>query len=83
MSLRVRRTVLAVVVAAFTAASCAGRIIGKKYEYEEDLYLSLDGSADLVVNASIPALAALRGLDLNPSTSRPRPESGQSRNEGR
>ena len=70
MSLRVRRTVLAAAVAAFTAASCTGRIIGKKYEYEEDLYLSLDGSADLVVNASIPALVSLRGLDLNPSTSR-------------
>ncbi len=71
MSLRVRLAVLAVVVAAFTAASCNGRsLLGKKYEYEEDLYLSLDGSADLIVNASIPALVALRGLDLNPATSR-------------
>ena len=34
---------------------------------EEDLYLALDGSATLVVNASIPALVALRGLDLDPA----------------
>lgn len=49
--------------------ACSGaRVFGKTYEYEEDLYLSLDGSADLVLNASIPALVALRGLplDINP-----------------
>ena len=71
MSLPVRRAVLAIVVAAFTATACNGRsILGKKYEYEEDLYLSLDGSADLIVNASIPALVALRGLALNAATTR-------------
>lgn len=70
MSLRVRRAVLAIVAAAFTAAACNGRVLGKKYEYEEDLYLSLDGSADLIVNASIPALVALRGLSFDASTSR-------------
>ena len=48
-----------------TAAACGGRIFGKVYEYEEDLYVSLDGSADLIVNASIPALVALRGLTLD------------------
>ena len=32
---------------------------GKVYEYEEDVYLSLDGSAELIVNASIPALVTL------------------------
>ena len=41
-----------------------GGLFGKVYEYEEDLYLSLDGSAELIVNASIPALVTLRGLDL-------------------
>ena len=39
-------------------------LFGKVYEYEEDLYLSLDGSAELIVNASIPSLVNLRGLDL-------------------
>lgn len=52
------------------AAACGGRLFGKVYEYEEDLYVSLDGSADLIVNASIPALVALRGmpLDTDPSS---------------
>ena len=51
-------------------AACSGGVFGKQYQYEEDLYLSLDGSATLIVNASIPALVALRGidLDLNPAT---------------
>lgn len=46
------------------AAACGGRVFGKVYEYEEDLYVSLDGSAELIVNASIPALVSLRGVDL-------------------
>jgi hypothetical protein len=46
------------------AAACGGQIFGKVYEYEEDLYLALDGSAQLIVNASIPALVTLRGFDL-------------------
>jgi hypothetical protein len=60
----------AVLVGAVGAAACTGGVFGKQYEYEEDLYLSLDGSATLIVNASIPALVALRGidLDLNPAT---------------
>ena len=41
-----------------------GRGLFRQYEYEEEIYLKLDGSADVVVNASIPALVALRGADL-------------------
>ena len=70
MSLSARAVLVAVVfVAAAAGAACKGGIFGKQYEYEEDLYLSLDGSATLIVNASIPALVALRGidLDLNPA----------------
>lgn len=53
------------------SASCAsGSLFGKRYEYEEDLTLALDGSATLTINASIPALVALRGLDLDMSGSR-------------
>ena len=55
---------IALIAAAATVA-CGGRIFVKQYEYEEDLYLATDGSADLIVNASIPALAALRGLPLD------------------
>lgn len=59
---------LAVLLAAAAAAAC-GRgtgLLSPPYEYEEDLTLKLDGSATLVVNASIPALIALHGLPLNP-----------------
>jgi hypothetical protein len=46
-------------VAAIVASACGG--VRRDYEYEEELYVSLDGSATLVVSASIPALVALRG----------------------
>jgi hypothetical protein len=68
MCSRLRAALLAVLVAA-AAGGCGSRggILGPQYEYEEDLTLSLDGSATLVVNASIPALVALRGFSLDPS----------------
>ena len=66
MSLWARAVLLAVLgIAAAGAAACRGGILGKQYEYEEDLYLSLEGSATLVVNASLPALVALRGIDID------------------
>ncbi len=39
-------------------------VMTRKYEYEEEVFLALDGSAAVYVNASVPALVALRGLDL-------------------
>ncbi len=39
-------------------------VITRKYEYEEEIYLALDGSAVVYVNASVPALVALRGFKL-------------------
>ena len=56
-----------VVAAALLLSACGGRLVKKQYEYEEELYLALDGSATLNVNASVPALVALRGADVNPS----------------
>jgi hypothetical protein len=53
-----------VVCAALISASCRS-VFSRKYEYEEDIYLSLDGSATVYVNASVPALVALRGVDLD------------------
>jgi hypothetical protein len=53
--------------AALLLSACSGRLIKKQYEYEEELYLALDGTATLNINASVPALVALRGVDLNPS----------------
>ena len=55
-----------VLIAAAGVTACGGRVFGRQYEYEEDLYLATDGSADMMVNASIPALVALRGLPLDP-----------------
>ena len=59
-------------LAVLASTSCSGRggkvseaLFGKQYEYEEDLTLALDGSATLVVNASLASLVALRGLDVN------------------
>jgi hypothetical protein len=66
MSLSARAVLaIAICVAAAADSACTGGLLGKQYEYEEDLYLSLDGSATLVVNASVPALVALRGIDLD------------------
>jgi hypothetical protein len=62
--------VAAVLLAALAVAACAGGLLGKQYEYEEDLTIALDGSATMVVNASLPALAALRGLPIDPQASR-------------
>jgi hypothetical protein len=55
--------VLACVVV--SAAFGGGGIFRQQYEYEEEIYLQLDGSASAYINASVPALVALRGADLN------------------
>jgi hypothetical protein len=58
-------------IALVLGASCVpGGLLGKRYEYEEDLTLDLDGSASVTINASIPALVALRGLDIDMSAGR-------------
>src|ERR671924_648531 len=67
MSASARQTLLLVLIS--SALACSGGVFGKQYEYEEELYLSTDVSADVVVNGSIPALIALRGLHLNPDPS--------------
>lgn len=62
------RSWVVIALAATVAAAGCGGVLKKQYEYEEELYLSLDGSATLSVNASVPALVALRGIDLNVSS---------------
>jgi len=63
-----RSCLIACVVIAHAACSGAGGLF-RQYEYEEDIYLSLDGSATVYVNSSIPALDALRGarFDVSPA----------------
>lgn len=45
-------------------ATACGSVVRQNPEYEEEIYLSLDGSATVYINASTAALVALRGLDL-------------------
>ena len=64
----VRAVALGLVVCGAAASGCAGGSGWfRQYEYEEDVYLSLDGTATVYVNSSIPALDALRGADFDPS----------------
>ena len=55
---------LAIVLA---SGACGGTSLFRQYEYEEELYVSLDGSATVYVNSSVAALDALRGAGLNAS----------------
>src|SRR5512134_2857465 len=51
-----------------TSLGCQKLGLVREYEYDERMELSLDGSAVVDINASIPALVALRGatLDVDP-----------------
>ena len=63
-----RAAALALVALAATfALGCASGGLFRQYEYEEDIYLSLDGTATVYVNSSVPALDALRGASLDTS----------------
>jgi hypothetical protein len=68
------RSVLALCAVCLLSA-CSGDGLFKAYEYEEDMYLSLDGSATLYVNSSVAALNALRGttFDVDPAKLPDRP----------
>jgi hypothetical protein len=61
---RVAAVLLAAVLLLSATACSGGNLFGRQYEYEEDLTLAIDGSATLVVNSSLSALAALRGLPV-------------------
>ena len=52
-----------VLLSVLTSLAC-DNVISRKYEYEEEVFLALDGSATVYVNASLPALVALRGFTL-------------------
>src|SRR5438477_10932459 len=51
--------------AALAAAGCSSGGLFRQYEYEEDVYLALDGTATIYVNSSVAALDALRGASLD------------------
>lgn len=58
---------VACVVALAAGAACGGTTGGlfRQYEYEEEMFLALDGSATIFVSSSIPALNALRGTSFD------------------
>jgi hypothetical protein len=56
---------LALALACAIAVGCGGSSLFRQYEYEEDIYLSLDGSATVYVNGSLAALDALRGASFD------------------
>jgi hypothetical protein len=58
-------------LAALVALAGCRTLLPQQYEYEEELYLALDGSATLYINGSVPALIALRGLPLDPNPREP------------
>src|SRR5712671_6573731 len=50
-------------------SSCSGTTtLFRQYEYEEEIYLALDGTATVYVNSSIAALNALRGTSFDASS---------------
>lgn len=64
----IRRAVhlLALTGIASLVAGCSGSggVLKPQHEYEEEMYLDLDGSATVNINSSVAALVALRGVDL-------------------
>jgi hypothetical protein len=49
-----------------SSVACSGTSnIFRQYEYEEEVYLSLDGTATVYVNSSLAALNALRGTSFD------------------
>jgi len=56
-------TLAACLLAAAIATACSNPL-GPQYEYEEQLYLSVDGSAEVVVDSSLAALVALRAAPI-------------------
>jgi hypothetical protein len=59
---RVRALLLAT---CFVATACGSGGLFRQYEYEEEIYLSLDGSATVYVNGSLAAINALRGATFD------------------
>jgi hypothetical protein len=64
--MRIRALVLLALALASTACG-GGTSLFRQYEYEEEIYLSLDGTATVYVNTSIAALDALRGTTFSAS----------------
>jgi hypothetical protein len=64
--MRLRAVAALLIVLAAMACGRTGSFF-RQYEYEEEVYVSLDGTATVYVHSSIPALNALRGSSFNTS----------------
>ena len=49
----------------WSACAGGGGLLGKEFEYEEELRLYVDGSARMDLSSSVAALVALRGFELD------------------
>ncbi len=68
--MRIRSVVALLAVLMLSACSGGGGLF-KAYEYEEEMFPALDGTATLYVNSSVPALNALRGSHFDTNPARP------------
>ena len=68
MRLRVRALYALATLLTVSACSVTPSLF-RQYEYEEEIYLSLDGTATVYVNTSLAALNALRGTTFDASPS--------------
>lgn len=64
LRLRVLFSLCVLIAVAAPACDSTGGLF-RQYEYEEEMYLSLDGSATIYVNSSMAALNALRGTSFD------------------
>jgi hypothetical protein len=64
-----RRIAVVAVLASVAVATSGCGLLGREYEYEEQIYLAPNGSATVVIDSSVPALVALRGLAIDPAPS--------------
>jgi len=63
-----RRRLLAAIAAASILINCGCRsVLPRQYEYDEQFDIALDGAATAYINASVPALVALHGIELDTS----------------
>jgi hypothetical protein len=65
--LKMRIGVVLLLVAAAVACRGGGAALFRQYEYEEEIYLALDGTATIYVNGSVQAFNALRGTAFDPN----------------
>ena len=70
MFARLRARAIATLFVVVTTTACSSLGIGSpKYEYEEQIYLDIDGHASIAIDGSIYAIGALRGVVLDGSAS--------------